>query len=336
MVFILPEKFRVAEGQKNTLERDVLSQETFEFKLAEVEEAPEQQIPTAKTGRTAMKLAAEQLCFSEPTKEMVNYLRPLFITANFGGVPIPKVMVDGGATINLLPHRLLIKMGRIEKDLIPTRLMVTNFAGGITKTHGILDVDVIVGTKKLKIAFFVVDTTSTTYNALLDRDWIHQSLCVPSTLHQQLALSHEEGFMEIVEAGPWLFLPSALCFEASSSQQERDRAATIQSITNRLLVHWEEMRLSMYSPAINMAEFMHESVEEHDGNLQERELEFTPAALDNSLPEVEDPFQEINLGTEEDPRPTFISTLLEEPVKNEIIALLHDFKDFRMALPRNA
>ncbi|CAL2255197.1 unnamed protein product [Prunus armeniaca] len=214
MVFILPEKFRAAEGQKNTLEGDVLSQETFEFKLAEVDEAPEQQIPTAKTGRTAMKLAAEQLCFSKPTKEMANHLRHLFITANFRGVPIPKVMVDGGTAINLLPHRLLIKMGKTKKDLIPTRLMVTNFTGGITKTHEILDVDVIVGTKKLKIAFFVVDTTSTTYNALLDRDWIHQSLCVPSTLHQQLALSHEEGFMEIVEAALWLFFPFALFFEA--------------------------------------------------------------------------------------------------------------------------
>ena len=145
---------------------------------------------------------------------MANHLRPLFITANFGGVPVPKVMVDGGAAINLLPHRMLSKMGRTEKDLIPTRLTVTNFAGGITKTHGILDVDVIVGSKELKIAFFVVDTTSTTYNALLGRDWIHQSLCVPSTLHQQLALWNEEGYMEIVEADPRPFLPSAMCFEA--------------------------------------------------------------------------------------------------------------------------
>ncbi|CAL9020229.1 unnamed protein product [Prunus brigantina] len=70
------------------------------------------------------------------------------------------------------------------------------------------------GSKKLKIAFFVVDTTSTTYNALLGRDWIHQSLCVPSTLHQQLALWNEEGYMEIVEADPRPFLPSAMCFEA--------------------------------------------------------------------------------------------------------------------------
>ncbi|CAL8115815.1 unnamed protein product [Prunus armeniaca] len=112
---------------------------------------------------------------------MANHLRPLFITANFGGIPIPKVMVDGG---------------------------------GITKTHGILEVDVIIGSKKLKVAFFVVDTTSTTYNALLGRDWIHQSLCVPSTLHQQLALWNEEGYMEIVEADPRPLLPFAMCFEA--------------------------------------------------------------------------------------------------------------------------
>ncbi|CAL2255417.1 unnamed protein product [Prunus armeniaca] len=205
MVFILPEKFRAAEGQESTLEGDV---------LAEVDEVPEQLTPIAKVGGTAIKLAVQQLNFSKPTKEMANHLIPLFITTNFRGIPIPKVMVDGGAAINLLPHRLLSKMGRTEKDLIPTRLTVTNFAGGITKTYGILDVDVIVGTKELNIAFFVVDTTSTTYNALLSRDWIHQSLCVPSTLHQQLALWNEEGYMEIVEADPRPFLPSAMCFEA--------------------------------------------------------------------------------------------------------------------------
>ncbi|KAL6276445.1 hypothetical protein ACE6H2_020046 [Prunus campanulata] len=87
---------------------------------------------------------------------MANHLRPLFITANFGGIPISKVMVDGGVAINLLPHRLLSKMGRTEKDLIPTRLTVTNF----------------------------------------------------------LALWNEEGYMEIVEADPRPFLPSAMCFEA--------------------------------------------------------------------------------------------------------------------------
>ncbi|XP_016647201.1 PREDICTED: uncharacterized protein LOC107880389 [Prunus mume] len=247
---------------------------------------------------------------------MANHLRPLFIIENFGGVPIPKVMIDEGATINLLPHRMLSKMGRTEKDLIPTRLTVTNFAGGITKTHGILDVDVIVGNKKLKIAFFV-----------------------------QLALWNEEGYMEIVEANPRPFLPSAMCFKAryyhddlgpftflgvnqNGRPLEKDRATTIRSITKILLMYWEERKLFMQNPAINMAEFTHESTkDQEEESLQEEVLDFAPAALDNSLPEVEDPLQEINLGTEEDSRPTFISALLKEPLKSELIVLLQEFRD---------
>ncbi|CAL2248041.1 unnamed protein product [Prunus armeniaca] len=37
--------------------------------------------------------------------------------------------------------------------------------------------------------------------------------------------------------------------------------------------------------------------------------------------------KEINLGTEEDPRPIFISALLREPLKSELIALLQEFRD---------
>ncbi|KAM2932157.1 hypothetical protein FF1_040258 [Malus domestica] len=69
------------------------------------------------------------------------------------------------------------------------------------------------------LAFFVVDCTST-YGALLGRDWIHQSLAVPSTLHQQVAVYHEAsteepGFWEIVEAESRPFLPTANIAEAS-------------------------------------------------------------------------------------------------------------------------
>ena len=114
----------------------------------------------------------------------------------------------------------------------------------------------------------------------------------------------------------------------SPNQQEKDRAATIRSITKRLLIYWEERKLFMQDPAINMAEFTHESTEDQEEEeLQEEVLDFAPAALDDSLPEVEDPLQEINLGTEEDPRPTFISALLKEPIKGELIALLQEFRD---------
>ncbi|CAL2240301.1 unnamed protein product [Prunus armeniaca] len=77
-----------------------------------------------------------------------------------------------------------------------------------------------------------------------------------------------------------------------------------------------------------MAKFTNESTEDQEEEeLQEEVLDFAPAALDDSLPEVEDPLQEINLGTEEDPMPTFISALLKEPLKSELIALLQEFRD---------
>ncbi|CAL2277882.1 unnamed protein product [Prunus armeniaca] len=89
------------------------------------------------------------------------------------------------------------------------------------------------------------------------------------------------------------------------------------------------MKLFMQDPAINMAEFTHESTEDQEEEeLQEEVLDFASAALDDSLPEVEDPLQEINLGIEEDPRPTFVSALLKESLKSELIALLQEFKDF--------
>ena len=70
-----------------------------------------------------------------------------------------------------------------EEDLIPTNLTVSNFSRAITRTHEILPLEVDLGSKKIMLAFFVVDNIST-YEALLGQDWIHQSLSVSSTLHQ--------------------------------------------------------------------------------------------------------------------------------------------------------
>ncbi|KAM1779000.1 hypothetical protein ACFX12_040427 [Malus domestica] len=81
-------------------------------------------------------------------------------------------------------------MCRNEKDLISTDLTISSFSGAITRTHGILPMEVDLGSKKIMLAFFIVDSTST-YGALLGKDWIHQNLFVPSTLHQQVAVYHE-------------------------------------------------------------------------------------------------------------------------------------------------
>ncbi|KAM2281536.1 hypothetical protein ACFX1S_042125 [Malus domestica] len=111
------------------------------------------------------------------------------------------------------------KLGRGTEDLIPTDLTVSSFSGAITKTLGILPLEVDLGSKQIMLAFFVVDCSST-YGALLGRDWIHQSLVVPSTLYQQVAVYHEANaekpdFWEMVEAESRPFLPTANIAEAS-------------------------------------------------------------------------------------------------------------------------
>lgn len=47
-------------------------------------------------------------------------------------------------------------------------------------------------------SFFVVDSIST-YNALLDRDWIQLNSCIPSSLHQALILwnKNDDGEKEV-------------------------------------------------------------------------------------------------------------------------------------------
>ena len=72
-----------------------------------------------------------------------------------------------------------------ENDLIATNVSISGFAGGATKTKGVILIEVKVGSKIATIAFFVVNTVSS-YNALFGRDWINSNWVVPSSLHQVL------------------------------------------------------------------------------------------------------------------------------------------------------
>ena len=59
------------------------------------------------------------------------------------------------------------------------------FTGEVSKTLGILPIDIPISSKTSLFAFFVIDST-TNYNIFLGRDWIHANWCVPSSLHHFL------------------------------------------------------------------------------------------------------------------------------------------------------
>ncbi|KAI5344325.1 hypothetical protein L3X38_012202 [Prunus dulcis] len=160
-------------------------------------------------GLESPKRDTPQVFFTTPTRSMTRHLRPLFISTRINGLHFKKVLIDGGAAVNILPFKRLEKLGKSKKDLIPTELTISNFAGTIAATHGILIAEFEVSSKNLMVSYLVVDNTSS-YHALMCRDWIHQSMSIPSSLQHELLLWDEEiEDYEMIKADPHYFLPSA-------------------------------------------------------------------------------------------------------------------------------
>jgi hypothetical protein len=129
----------------------------------------------------------QQAMFKRPDRHMQHHFKPLFIQAKINDVGINKVMVDGGAVVNLLPHFLLKKIGLSESDLKPHNVVLCNYEGKSGSSFGAIEVDLVVRTVKRATLFLVVESKAN-YNLLLGREWIHGVGAVPSIMHQRLSL----------------------------------------------------------------------------------------------------------------------------------------------------
>ncbi|CAL9024528.1 unnamed protein product [Prunus brigantina] len=76
----------------------------------------------------------------EPNK--YRYLKPLYISAHVEGVPVSKVFVDCGATVNILPYSLMKKLDNSKAGLIPSDVVMSSFVGDKSKPIGVLPVSI--------------------------------------------------------------------------------------------------------------------------------------------------------------------------------------------------
>jgi len=53
--------------------------------------------------------------FEKPDDSMKSHLKPLFIQAKVDDIGVNKVLVDGGAAINLMPQSLLRRLGNLTQ-----------------------------------------------------------------------------------------------------------------------------------------------------------------------------------------------------------------------------
>jgi hypothetical protein len=125
-------------------------------------------------------------------------MKPLYVQGHIDERLISRMLVDGGAAINLMSYSIFKKLGREDDKLVKTILMLNGVGGNPMEARGVVSMEFTVGSKSLAIVFFVVKLQGN-YSVILGRDWIHANTCVPSYLHQFL-IQWIDDEIEVVHA----------------------------------------------------------------------------------------------------------------------------------------
>ena len=124
--------------------------------------------------------------FEKPSNDERRHLKALFVKDRVDGQPMSKILIDGGAAINIMPYTVYRKLGKGDQDLTKTDMMLKDFEGNVSPVKGAnICVELTIGSKTLPMIFFVISGKGA-YNLLLGRDWFHANCCIPSTMHQCL------------------------------------------------------------------------------------------------------------------------------------------------------
>ena len=112
MAFLLPSEFRALADQEVYSDYDESEYEEMVAKL----------------------IVVQQAIFDKPIKH--RHLKALYMKGFVDGKLMNKMLVDGGASVNLMPYTTFRKLGKGPGDLIETDMMLKDFGGDASKTRG--------------------------------------------------------------------------------------------------------------------------------------------------------------------------------------------------------
>ena len=143
MVFIMPKEFMAPDDEDHE---------------PELEEAMAQ-----------LHLEPLPATFEKPEDDKRQHLKALFLKGFVDGKPVTKMLVDGGAAVNIMPYVMLRKLGKNQDDLTKTDMMLKDFEEVVSPALGALCVDLTIGSKTLPTTFFVINGKGSC-SLLLGRD----------------------------------------------------------------------------------------------------------------------------------------------------------------------
>ncbi|XP_063938092.1 uncharacterized protein LOC135147953 [Daucus carota subsp. sativus] len=124
---------------------------------------------------------------------------PLVITPVIGNSSVKRVLVDNGASVDILFYDAYEKMGYSDTQLTPSDMPIYGFNNVETKIEGMIQLPVTMGTEPRQATCmlnFLVVKASSTYNAILGRTGIHAFKAIPSTYHMKIKFPTRNGIGE--------------------------------------------------------------------------------------------------------------------------------------------
>ena len=97
---------------------------------------------------------------------------PLVIMPVIGNSSVKRVLVDGGALVDILFHEAFIRMGYNDSQLTPSNMPIYGFNGIETKVEGIIELPMTMGQEPYEVTQllnFLVVKAETSYNAISGR-----------------------------------------------------------------------------------------------------------------------------------------------------------------------
>ncbi|XP_026458844.1 uncharacterized protein LOC113359422 [Papaver somniferum] len=110
---------------------------------------------------------------------------------------MPKILIDGGSSAEILFYDTFKQMGFRDDCLIPSTYNIFGSNDSLTRPRGEVTLEIRVGKILTLTTFCVVDVLSP-YTAIVGRSWVHGIKGVPSTYHQRLRLPTPDGVAEII------------------------------------------------------------------------------------------------------------------------------------------
>ena len=97
-----------------------------------------------------------RVILEKPLVEMTRPIKPLYVRAHLNGRPVSKVPIDNGSALNVMSLRMLRALRRSISDMIETEVVMSAFTGEVSKTLGILPMDITIDSKTELSVFFVI------------------------------------------------------------------------------------------------------------------------------------------------------------------------------------